>query len=116
METMHSNGIERWVKSYCPYCGVGCGLLAGVQDDAVRRIKGDPDHPSSLGDLCMKAVYLPETLKTTTDCSIHKSAPAKTVRLNALAGIRQSSIWPNAFAPSSINMDPTRWRFTRPGN
>ena len=62
---MHSNGTERWVKSYCPYCGVGCGLLAGVQDDAVHRIKGDPDHPSSLGDLCMKAVYLPETLKTT---------------------------------------------------
>jgi anaerobic selenocysteine-containing dehydrogenase len=62
---MHSNGTERWVKSYCPYCGVGCGLLAGVQDDAVRKIKGDPDHPSSLGDLCMKAVYLPETLKTT---------------------------------------------------
>jgi ferredoxin-nitrate reductase len=28
------------------------------------KIKGDPEHPSSLGDLCAKAVYLPETLRT----------------------------------------------------
>jgi formate dehydrogenase alpha subunit len=55
---------ERWVKSYCPYCGVGCGLVAGIEDGRVRKIKGDPDHPSSLGDLCLKAVYLPEILKT----------------------------------------------------
>ena len=57
-------GIERWVKSYCPYCGVGCGLLAGIRDGAVAKIKGDPEHPSSRGDLCLKAVYLPETLQT----------------------------------------------------
>lgn len=62
MEKNHSNGGERWVKSYCPYCGVGCGLLASAQDGAVTKIKGDPSHPSSLGDLCLKAVYLPETL------------------------------------------------------
>lgn len=59
-----SNAIERWGKSYCPYCGVGCGLLAKVQAGAVTRIKGDPDHPSSRGDLCLKAVYLPEILRT----------------------------------------------------
>ena len=60
----HDNGIESWVKSYCPYCGVGCGLLAGMRNGAVARIKGDPEHPSSLGDLCLKAVYLPEILTT----------------------------------------------------
>jgi formate dehydrogenase alpha subunit len=66
-----ANGnIDRWVKSYCPYCGVGCGLLAGLGDGAVVKVKGDPDHPSSLGDLCAKAVYLPETLKT-TDRLVH---------------------------------------------
>jgi len=63
VEKTDRSGIERWTKSYCPYCGVGCGLLAGV-DGAVVKIKGDPDHPSSLGDLCAKAVYLPETLDT----------------------------------------------------
>ena len=68
MESNHKkspgSGIERWVKSYCPYCGVGCGLLAGIRDGTVAKIKGDPDHPSSRGDLCLKAVYLPETLRT----------------------------------------------------
>ena len=28
------------------------------------KIKGDGDHPSSRGDLCLKAVYLPEVLRT----------------------------------------------------
>ena len=68
MESNHKkspgSGIERWVKSYCPYCGVGCGLLAGIRDGTVAKIKGDPHHPSSRGDLCLKAVYLPETLRT----------------------------------------------------
>ena len=63
-ETNNENAVERWSKSYCPYCGVGCGLLAGIKDGAVHKIKGDPDHPSSLGDLCLKAVYLPEILRT----------------------------------------------------
>ena len=64
-ETTISNaGIERWEKSYCPYCGVGCGLLAGMKNGAVAKIKGDSEHPSSRGDLCLKAVYLPETLRT----------------------------------------------------
>ncbi len=64
MEQSENNQDERWVKSYCPYCGVGCGLLAGIKNGAVAKIKGDPEHPSSLGDLCLKAVYLPETLQT----------------------------------------------------
>jgi formate dehydrogenase alpha subunit len=64
MEPLDNSQVERWVKSYCPYCGVGCGLVAGIKDGAVVKIKGDPDHPSSRGDLCLKAVYLPETLKT----------------------------------------------------
>jgi anaerobic selenocysteine-containing dehydrogenase len=64
VEKEGSNGIKRWGKTYCPYCGVGCGLLAGIQDDSVRKIKGDPDHQSSRGDLCLKAVYLPETLRS----------------------------------------------------
>ena len=64
VDSTQSGAIERWEKSYCPYCGVGCGLLAGISNGAVAKIKGDPDHPSSLGDLCLKAVYLPEILRT----------------------------------------------------
>ena len=48
----------------CPYCGVGCGLLVEVRGGRVARVRGDPAHPSSLGDLCAKAVHLPPTLRT----------------------------------------------------
>ena len=64
MARIQRENIKQWVKTYCPYCGVGCGLLAGMKSGSVAKIKGDPDHPSSLGDLCLKAVYLPETLST----------------------------------------------------
>jgi ferredoxin-nitrate reductase len=53
-----------WRATLCPYCGVGCGLLVSVQDGRVTRVKGDPAHPSSRGDLCAKAVHLPPTLDT----------------------------------------------------
>jgi len=53
-----------WRRTLCPYCGVGCGLLVEVDGGTVKRVKGDPDHPSSLGDLCAKAVHLPPTLRT----------------------------------------------------
>jgi anaerobic selenocysteine-containing dehydrogenase len=52
-----------WRKTLCPYCGVGCGLLARVEDGAVTKVKGDPEHPSSLGDVCAKAVHLPPALR-----------------------------------------------------
>jgi len=48
----------------CPYCGVGCGLLVQVRDGLVTKVKGDPAHPASLGDLCAKAVHLPPVLRT----------------------------------------------------
>ena len=48
----------------CPYCGVGCGLLVKVEDGRVTRVKGDPAHPASRGDICAKAVHLPPTLRT----------------------------------------------------
>jgi anaerobic selenocysteine-containing dehydrogenase len=56
--------VGEWRRSLCPYCGVGCGLLVHVEDGAVTRVKGDPDHPASLGDVCAKAVHLPPTLRT----------------------------------------------------
>ena len=51
-----------WVRTGCPYCGVGCGLLAGVENGRVAKVKGDAAHPSSRGEVCMKAVCLPPTI------------------------------------------------------
>ncbi len=51
-------------KSTCPYCGVGCGLLAEQDATGKWLIKGDPDHPSNQGRLCSKGTALNETLSS----------------------------------------------------
>jgi assimilatory nitrate reductase catalytic subunit len=50
------------VKTTCPYCGVGCGVLATGRGDGGVEIKGDPEHPANLGRLCSKGAALGETL------------------------------------------------------
>jgi assimilatory nitrate reductase catalytic subunit len=50
------------VKTTCPYCGVGCGVLATRRGDGSVDIKGDPDHPANRGRLCSKGAALGETL------------------------------------------------------
>ena len=49
------------VRTTCPYCGVGCGVVASVRDSMVE-ISGDPRHPANLGRLCSKGSALAETL------------------------------------------------------
>ena len=50
------------VRTTCPYCGVGCGVLASRRADGSVAIAGDPDHPANLGRLCSKGSALGETL------------------------------------------------------
>jgi NADPH-dependent sulfite reductase flavoprotein alpha-component len=45
---------ESTVKTVCPYCGVGCGMILHVEDGAVTKVSGDPDHPANAGRLCTK--------------------------------------------------------------
>jgi assimilatory nitrate reductase catalytic subunit len=45
------------VRTTCPYCGVGCGLV--VVNGAIT---GDPEHPANFGRLCSKGAALAETL------------------------------------------------------
>ena len=47
---------DKWVKSTCGYCGVGCGLYIGVKDGRPVRTKGDPEHFVSRGTLCPKGL------------------------------------------------------------
>ncbi len=59
-----SGKIDSWQDTYCPYCGVGCGLRVGIRNGKVTKVRGNPDHPSSLGDLCLKPIHLPGALDT----------------------------------------------------
>jgi assimilatory nitrate reductase catalytic subunit len=49
------------VRTTCPYCGVGCGVLAQPDGRGVA-IAGDPTHPANLGRLCSKGSALGETI------------------------------------------------------
>ncbi|HSI39930.1 MAG TPA: molybdopterin-dependent oxidoreductase [Xanthobacteraceae bacterium] len=50
------------VHTTCPYCGVGCGVLATPDGAGGAGIAGDPDHPANFGRLCSKGSALGETL------------------------------------------------------
>src|ERR1700747_3844355 len=50
------------VRTTCPYCGVGCGVLARPDGFGGAAITGDPDHPANFGRICSKGSALGETL------------------------------------------------------
>ncbi|MGK7925513.1 MAG: molybdopterin oxidoreductase family protein [Spirulina sp.] len=62
-------------KTLCPYCGVGCGLevlppalpdrptLRDSEGNPIWRVRGDRDHPSSQGMVCVKGATIAESLE-----------------------------------------------------
>ena len=71
---MRLNKQVQQVRTACPYCGVGCGVIAsrssGESDNGstgshqiIRKItiSGDPDHPANAGKLCSKGMALADT-------------------------------------------------------
>jgi assimilatory nitrate reductase catalytic subunit len=52
----------RVARTACPYCGVGCGVLATPDGQGGAAISGDPEHPANFGRLCSKGSALGETL------------------------------------------------------
>lgn len=61
---------ESEVRSVCPYCGVGCGIVLEVKNGKIDRVRGDAAHPANAGRLCTKGsscdkpLYAQERLKT----------------------------------------------------
>ena len=52
------NNVARTVATTCPYCGVGCGVKAQVDDnDRIIAMLDDPDNQSSVGMLCVKGRF-----------------------------------------------------------
>ncbi len=60
----------REVRTICPYCGCGCGLVLGVRENRIVRVRGEDANPASHGDLCVKGrfgldfVHAPDRLTT----------------------------------------------------
>ncbi|QKT02383.1 molybdopterin-dependent oxidoreductase [Ectothiorhodospiraceae bacterium 2226] len=49
------------VRTTCPYCGVGCGLVAQRGPEGLA-LRGDAAHPANAGRLCGKGQALGDTL------------------------------------------------------
>lgn len=45
-------------NTICPYCSVGCGILAYNKDGKIVNTEGDPEHPTNEGTLCSKGASL----------------------------------------------------------
>lgn len=77
------------VKTLCPYCGVGCGLVAKVRDGRIVDVRGDKDHPSTRGALCNKGATLGEIVNTAnrlTRAHLHGQPVTLDAALEHIAG------------------------------
>jgi len=60
--TAASRVADRWTKTTCGYCSVGCGMLLGTRDGRAVAVRGDADHPVNRGKLCPKGLSEHHTL------------------------------------------------------
>lgn len=63
------------IKTLCPFCGVGCGLeivstptsdqdiKRDTQGNPVWKVRGDRQHPSSQGMICVKGATVTESIR-----------------------------------------------------
>ncbi len=51
-----------WKKAPCRLCGVGCGLLVGIEQGRAVAVKGDRDSPVGKGSACVKGYYSVQAL------------------------------------------------------
>jgi predicted molibdopterin-dependent oxidoreductase YjgC len=61
---------DQEIKTVCPYCGCGCGVVLKVKGGRLVGAEADREHPASKGSLCVKGrfgldfVHHPERLTT----------------------------------------------------
>ncbi len=60
-----ANARTDGIRTTCPYCGVGCGVVANSDPAGGWQVGGDPDHPANFGRLCSKGSALGETVEDT---------------------------------------------------
>ena len=90
-------------RTTCPYCGVGCGVLATPQADGSVAIAGDPGHPANYGRLCSKGSALGETLSLDGRLLYPEVAGARVTwdkALDLVANIFKQAI--SEFGPDSV--------------
>ncbi|MCF6307464.1 MAG: molybdopterin-dependent oxidoreductase [Flavobacteriaceae bacterium] len=51
------NGNLDWKKAPCRFCGVGCGVLVGIENGKAVAVKGDPKSEVNKGLCCVKGYH-----------------------------------------------------------
>jgi predicted molibdopterin-dependent oxidoreductase YjgC len=90
----------RYVKTVCPYCGVGCSIYLGVRGNEIVSVRGDKESPVNKGGLCVKGrfgfdfVSHPDRLTTPL---IRKEGWSKDVEVNGnFKDIFREATWEEA--------------------
>lgn len=85
----------KWKKSICPYCGVGCGLMVGVDNGRVVEIEGIKGYPVNDGRIC----HLAESLPSVFDSEDRLTKPM--IRRN---GELEPAEWDETIAHTASNL------------
>ena len=85
-------GARREVRSTCPYCGVGCGVIVQTDGARITDVRGDPEHPANFGRLCTKG----STLALTAAPHLRGMRAQQPMRRAARGAALQAVAWDNA--------------------
>ncbi|MFS0728090.1 sulfite reductase subunit alpha [Paenibacillus sp. 1P07SE] len=65
------------IRTVCPYCGVGCGMILETANGRITKVTGDKDHPANKGRLCTKGATSAEAVAVTGRLAHAESRPAR---------------------------------------
>ncbi len=51
-------------RTICQFCHTNCGLVIHRDDDGALSVRGDPDHPTNRGRICVKGAAVPEFIRS----------------------------------------------------
>jgi sulfite reductase (NADPH) flavoprotein alpha-component len=79
-----ARSTQNHVRSVCPYCGVGCGIVMRVENGRVTKVVGDKHHPANFGRLCSKGFSCAEPLTAPDRLATAFARNSRTVKPQAL--------------------------------
>ena len=104
---MSNQTLQQPRRTTCPYCGVGCGVMAVPHSDgraaSDHAVSGDADHPANFGRLCVKGSSLHETTGTdghTLYPRLHGSRVTWDRALDEVAGAIRAAV--DTHGPESV--------------
>ena len=87
--------MKQQIRSTCPYCGVGCGVLIESEGAQITGVRGDPQHPANFGRLCTKG----STLHLTAAAAVTRQARLlQPLRRTERGGAPHAIAWDDALA------------------